>query len=930
MLDVPHAMLRRLLSTAFLFCLLGGVVYAFTEGARERWRKFVIAQLEERGVHLEFTRFGLHLIDGLVAREVRLFNDESHHQLIMSIDRLHLDIDWGKLIENKIYIEGIDLANTSVKLPLDNDHPELGNVELTGMSAHVFLLDDRLEITKAEGELAGVLKLGVTGSIIMSKKKRGTSNHDPEPSPAPNLASLKRFDFIREKSQQVKTSLDWLHRFTYGRSPRLDLHLDGDAAHLQNLDATLHFSAGGVKHESYECQELSADATYSAGFLDLKRLVLKDAIGTFEASAGWATASDAIDFQLTTTADLPSLAKSIFDSDALREVVLYASSPPLLTLNGTWFVRGENAKAGHPVAATGRVQCGRFGTHGGIFEGAAASFGVSPQGNYVRDAMLRHRSGSVTLQAMLHEDQGFKYRAVLKMDPNALLPFFPAPATRELIKRFEVSENTTIFGEVEGAGLSADIGRCQNVGRFECHNIGYRGTHFVAASADISFSRSSTRLTNVQLTRPDGKAEAKEVHIDSEARLVTLDGVHGRLDPGPVTSCFARVTAEGLMKYHFTSKTEVDLDGMIGFKDGPASDFTVRFRSPEGTATYPLWGRDYLITAPVGSIKIEGHTLSYDVRGSVFDGGMKAVGSVLLGSTSGADYDVDFQAEHFPYPVIGKDLPFQKVVARVRAKGGEIPFDVKANVLGGACKFTGTVDARRTPSPYAGELRLEAVSFKRFAQVYSPSNESEGDLTGHFKFTGRMDDWKQLRGDGVLIILNGNLYAVPVLGPLTPLLSLILPKPIAGYNEANEADCTFRVADGVIATDDFVALTSAFKLVANGTIDFIHNNIDFYAQARARGLPGIVLFPVSELFEYRGEGSIGKPEWRPRFFSLGNGKKGNETPAMAAESTAVTTATAASEKAKPTPANEPTPPAETGKVKAKDRPLVSPFTRPGR
>jgi hypothetical protein len=32
----------------------------------------------------------------------------------------------------------------------------------------------------------------------------------------------------------------------------------------------------------------------------------------------------------------------------------------------------------------------------------------------------------------------------------------------------------------------------------------------------------------------------------------------------------------------------------------------------------------------------------------------------------------------------------------------------------------------------------------------------------------------------------------------------------------------------------------------------------------ARGLPGILLFPVSKLFEYRANSRLTKPEWKPR------------------------------------------------------------------
>jgi hypothetical protein len=177
------------------------------------------------------------------------------------------------------------------------------------------------------------------------------------------------------------------------------------------------------------------------------------------------------------------------------------------------------------------------------------------------------------------------------------------------------------------------------------------------------------------------------------------------------------------------------------------------------------------------------------------------------------------------------------------------------------------VDDTRKPQRYSGEIRLDAVSFNKFARIYSPKDETEGDLTGIFRFSGAMGDWRSLKGDGALTILNGNLYAVPILGPLTPLLGALLPRPIKGYNVAKEADCTFSVADGFASTEDIEALTSVFRLVSKGKVDFLEDRIQFEAQAKFRGLPGLVLFPVSEILEYVGEGTVGTAVWRPRYFS---------------------------------------------------------------
>jgi hypothetical protein len=63
---------------------------------------------------------------------------------------------------------------------------------------------------------------------------------------------------------------------------------------------------------------------------------------------------------------------------------------------------------------------------------------------------------------------------------------------------------------------------------------------------------------------------------------------------------------------------------------------------------------------------------------------------------------------------------------------------------------------------------------------------------------------------------------------------------------------------------NFEALTNAFKILLDGRIDFLRDQIDMNAQVRVRGLPGIVLLPFSELLEYRGTGSVTDTKWEPK------------------------------------------------------------------
>jgi len=118
------------------------------------------------------------------------------------------------------------------------------------------------------------------------------------------------------------------------------------------------------------------------------------------------------------------------------------------------------------------------------------------------------------------------------------------------------------------------------------------------------------------------------------------------------------------------------------------------------------------------------------------------------------------------------------------------------------------------------------------------------------------------RGGGNLIVENGNVFAIPVLGPLSVVLDTIIPG--TGYQTARKATCDFRVADGEIRTDNLDVIGQGFSMIGQGSLYFIEDRMDFSVRINAQGVPGLILYPVSKLFEYVSDGKLSEPQWRPR------------------------------------------------------------------
>jgi hypothetical protein len=140
-------------------------------------------------------------------------------------------------------------------------------------------------------------------------------------------------------------------------------------------------------------------------------------------------------------------------------------------------------------------------------------------------------------------------------------------------------------------------------------------------------------------------------------------------------------------------------------------------------------------------------------------------------------------------------------------------------------------------------------------------------LNGRYDFTGNGDDARAMEGRGEITVSDGNVFAIPFLGPLSGILNGIVPG--LGQDIAHQASASFTISSGVVATDNLTVQGKGFTMRGNGKLYFVDDKMDFDMRINAQGLTGVLLFPVSKLFEYTADQKLSKPQWRlkiiPRF-----------------------------------------------------------------
>lgn len=244
--------------------------------------------------------------------------------------------------------------------------------------------------------------------------------------------------------------------------------------------------------------------------------------------------------------------------------------------------------------------------------------------------------------------------------------------------------------------------------------------------------------------------------------------------------------------------------------------------------------------------------------------------SVTVESKSGLDYDF-----------AGKTLPINEVAAQLLFTPHRVQLtSVSAKLFGG--KVDGNVDISVKPdsAPHKASLYITDMDFATLSRLYTGYDDSKGRLNCSFLWKGDDDDGRKVDGTGQLSITDGNVFVIPFLGPLSTLLNSVIPG--LGVSKAHKATASFTVKDGVFNTRNLHVDGTGFTLRGHGDLRFMDDSMQFYARVNARSLPGIVLFPVSKLFEYAADGKLSKPVWKPRILTR-HERSGGEPSSMDAD-----------------------------------------------
>ena len=118
MIKILRSFAKMLVFLCLIFAIWVGY-YAYNEGFTKKWRKLIMQEFDRRGIEAEIGKLTIDPLDGLVARNVRVYSDNTRTSLVASINNITLDIDLVKLLRKKQFLNSVEFRDTNIFLPID-------------------------------------------------------------------------------------------------------------------------------------------------------------------------------------------------------------------------------------------------------------------------------------------------------------------------------------------------------------------------------------------------------------------------------------------------------------------------------------------------------------------------------------------------------------------------------------------------------------------------------------------------------------------------------------------------------------------------------------------------------------------------------------------------------------------------------------------
>lgn len=325
-----------------------------------------------------------------------------------------------------------------------------------------------------------------------------------------------------------------------------------------------------------------------------------------------------------------------------------------------------------------------------------------------------------------------------------------------------------------------------------------RGSWIDSATSDVVFEDRAVLYRDFTARKDGGKATGSFTY-DFGRREVRLDDVKSDLDPVGVLMWVDPRVAQTVAVYRFHEPPNVTADGLVHMEKPSENNLRITVDAPGG----------------------------------------------------------------LDYELLNRDLSFGATEAKVHLKGQHVLASVgETRLMGGNVSVEADVSTNPKDPVFGASIECSNIDFPALTKLYFGYSKSEGRMSGSYRFDAALRDPGSMKGKGSIRVEDGHVLAIPLFGPLSDVISAIIPG--VGHDSARLATADFTIANNKVTTNNLDIQGQGFEMFGEGDIGFPSGKLDLAVRINARGIPGIVLFPVSKLLEYVSTGTMSDPQWRPK------------------------------------------------------------------
>ena len=221
----------RILVQLLILALLVAAIYLNQTGLPDFIKKPLLAELQSRGINLEFSRLRWRWFRGVVAEDVRFGATQDVTVPRLSAREVELEINHGALLHRRWQVDALDLRGGRLEWFLPPATVPATSLTVSNIDARLRLLPgDEWSLDDFHARFAGA-QFTVNGGLTNATALRNWGLLRGEPTAVVNWP------------ERLRRLADTLERITFSQPPELRLVFDGDALNPQSINARFNLRA---------------------------------------------------------------------------------------------------------------------------------------------------------------------------------------------------------------------------------------------------------------------------------------------------------------------------------------------------------------------------------------------------------------------------------------------------------------------------------------------------------------------------------------------------------------------------------------------------------------------------------------------------------------------------------------------------------------